>query len=163
MSARAAATAPLTTAGSSGARAGGPARFFLDTNVFVYSFDRESPERKAKARELIEMALTTGLGAISHQGIQEFVNVATTKFSVPLTTRDCGLYLQQVLAPLWRVSPTLGLYERALEIREQSGYCFYDSLIVAAALFAGCNILYSQDLQHGRRFDALTVVDPFSG
>ena len=54
-----------------------PARFFLDTNIFVYTFDDTSPLRRAKARELVELALTTGLGVVSHQVLQEFLNVAT--------------------------------------------------------------------------------------
>jgi predicted nucleic acid-binding protein len=141
---------------------GSAARFFLDTNVFVYTFDESSPLRKAKARELVEMALTTGLGVISHQVIQEFLNVAGGKFAVPLSFADRNLYLNEVLVPLWRVSPSASLYARALETQERSGYSFYDSLIVAAALTAGCRVLYSEDLQSGRRFDSLTVVDPFA-
>jgi predicted nucleic acid-binding protein len=94
--------------------------------------------------------------------VQEFVNVALGKFSVPLTAADCRQYLEQVLGPLWRISPTPGLYHGALDIQEQSGYGFYDSAIVASALEAGCRTLYSQDLQDGREFGALTVVDPFA-
>lgn len=140
-----------------------PARFFLDTNIFVYTFDETSPVVRARARELVEVALTTGLGVVSHQVIQEFLNVATSKFAVPMGARDCRSYLEQVLMPLWRVSPSAALYLRALEVEEDSGYGYYDSLIVAAALMAGCQILYTQDLQSGRRFDSLTVVDPFGG
>jgi predicted nucleic acid-binding protein len=139
-----------------------PARFFLDTNVFVYTFDETSPLRKAKARELVEMALTTGLGVISHQVVQEFLNVAGSKFATPLSSADRSRYLEEVLVPLWRVSPSASLYGRALETQERSGYGLYDSLIVAAALTAGCRILYSEDLQSGRRFDALTVTNPFA-
>jgi predicted nucleic acid-binding protein len=142
---------------------GSPARFFLDTNIFVYTFDETSQVRMAKARELIEMALTTGLGVVSHQVVQEFLNVATSEFAVPLSPADCRTYLEQVLAPLWRVWPNAALYLRALEVQEQSGYGLHDSLMVASALVAGCHILYTQDLQHGRRFDSLTVVDPFLG
>jgi predicted nucleic acid-binding protein len=141
---------------------GSPERFFLDTNIFVYTFNDTSPLHRARARELVEMALTTGLGVVSHQVIQEFLNVATSKFVVPLTPADCRGYLDQVLVPLWRVSPSAALYLRALETQERSGYGFYDSLIVAAALTAGCRILYSEDLQQGRRFDSLEIVDPFA-
>jgi predicted nucleic acid-binding protein len=138
-----------------------PSPFFLDTNVFVYTFDEGSPVWRARARELVELALTTNLGVVSHQVIQEFLNVATSKFAVPLTPNDCRIYLEKVLAPLWQVSPTVSLYSAALEIQEDSGYGLYDSLIVAAALSAGCGTLYSQDLQHGRRFGSLTIIDPF--
>jgi predicted nucleic acid-binding protein len=142
---------------------GSAARFFLDTNIFVYTFDETSAVLQAQARELVELALTTGLGVVSHQVIQEFLNVATRKFEVPLGPDDCRAYVEQVLTPLWHVSPTIALYLRALEVQERSGYGFYDALIVAAALQAGCRTLYTQDLQHGRQFDSLTVVDPFAG
>ena len=62
-----------------------PRRFFLDTNILVYTFDETTPLIRAKARELVEMALTTGLGVISYQVVQEFLNVATKKFVAPLS------------------------------------------------------------------------------
>ena len=141
---------------------GSSLKFFLDTNVLVYTFDPSEPLRRAQARELVERALSTRQGVISYQVVQEFTNVALRRFSVPLTVADCRQYLDQVLTPLWRISPTPVLYRTALDIHEQSGYGFYDSLIVAAALEAGCRTLYSQDLQNGREFGALTVVDPFA-
>jgi predicted nucleic acid-binding protein len=136
-------------------------RFFIDTNVLVYTFDDTSPVRREKARELVEMGLTTGLGSISYQVVQEFLNVAMTKFSAPLDAGDARAYLDRVLVPLWRVSPSASLYTQAIDIKGQSGYGFYDSLIVASALQAGCRTLYTEDLQHGRRFASLTIVDPF--
>jgi predicted nucleic acid-binding protein len=142
---------------------GSAARFFLDTNILVYTFDETSSILRAQARELVELALTTRLGVVSHQVIQEFLNVATRKFTAPLSPADCRIYVEQVLAPLWHVSPSVALYLRALDMQERSGYGFYDSLIVASALEAGCRTLYTQDLQHGRQFDSLTVVDPFAG
>jgi predicted nucleic acid-binding protein len=141
---------------------GRSAKFFLDTNILVYTFDLSVPLRRAQARELVERALTTRQGLISYQVVQEFLNVALRKFDVPLTATDCRQYLEQVLVPLWRISPTAVLYRAALDIQEQSGYGFYDSLIVASALDARCRTLYSPDLQDGREFGALTVVDPFA-
>jgi predicted nucleic acid-binding protein len=138
-----------------------PQRFFLDTNILVYTFAKDSFSERVRARELVEMALTTQMGVISHQVVQEFLNVATRKFAVPLSVADCLSYFERVLAPLWRVFPNRDLYLRALEVQEDSGYGFYDSLIVAGALAAGCGTLYSQDLQHGRAFGQLIVVDPF--
>lgn len=70
-------------------------------------------------------------------------------------------YLDTVLVPMWRVSPSQALYSQALDIQAASGYGFYGSLIVAAALVCGCRTLYSEDLQHGRRFAALQVVNLF--
>ena len=137
-------------------------RFFLDTNIFVYTFDETAPVRMAQARELVEMALTTGMGAVSFQVIQEFLNVATGKFAVPLDPADCRLYLDSVLSPMCRVWPSVALYLRALEVREETGFGFYDSLIVTAALADGCQTLYTQDLQSGRRIGPLSILDPFT-
>ncbi|MBN1321347.1 MAG: PIN domain-containing protein [Thermoleophilia bacterium] len=148
-------------AGASRTR-GRPSRFFLDTNIFVYTFDHAAPLRRAKARELVEVALTTGLGVVSHQVVQEFLNVASKKFAVPLASADLRTYLERVLVPLWHVSPSADLHRQALDVQERSGYGLYDSLIVAAALASGCRVLYSQDLQNGRRFGSLTVADPFA-
>jgi predicted nucleic acid-binding protein len=140
---------------------GKPRRFFLDTNVLVYTFDDASPLIRAQAGELVELALTTGSGIVSYQVVQEFLNVATRKFAVPLSDEDAGAYLQQVLAPLCRVWPSMALYQQALEIQQGSGYGFYDSIVVASAIAGGCRTLYTQDLQAGRQFGSLTVVDPF--
>ena len=38
---------------------------------------------------------------------------------------------------------------------------FYDALIVASAIEAGCDILYSEDMQHGGSIGGLAIVNPF--
>ena len=57
--------------------------------------------------------------------------------------------------------PTRALYQRALDLQTRYQFRFYDALIVAAALAAGCTRLYSEDLQHGQRIEGLTIVNPF--
>ena len=58
-------------------------RFFLDTNIFVYSFDVNSPRKAAQARTLIRSAIETRGGIVSYQVVQEFFNVALRRFSKP--------------------------------------------------------------------------------
>jgi predicted nucleic acid-binding protein len=53
------------------------------------------------------------------------------------------------------------LYQRALDIQARYHFGFYDALIIAAALEAGCTRLYSEDLQHGQRIERLTIENPF--
>ena len=57
--------------------------------------------------------------------------------------------------------PSHALYRRALEIQTRYGYGFYDSLIIAAALEAGCQHLLSEDMQHGQQIEQLRIVNPF--
>ena len=135
-------------------------RHFLDTNVLVYAFGADA-RKQAISRGLIERALDTHDGVISSQVIQEFLNVATRKFSRPMSNDDAVRYFDQVLEPLCMVWPDAELFRRALSLRARFQFSLHDSLIVAAALAAGCTTLYSEDLQRGQRIDSVTVVDPF--
>jgi len=137
------------------------AKFFLDTHVFVYSFDRRNPTKQKKAQSLIDKALSDHSGLISSQVVQEFLNVALRKFEKPLPLPESRAYLDVVLAPLCEVFPSVQLYHHALELQDQAGFGFYDSLIIASAAEGSCKILYSEDLQHNQRIAGLTIQNPF--
>ena len=74
------------------------------------------------------------------------LHLVTRKFQRTVTADDARQFLEEVLVPLWRVMPTQRLYERALDVQARYRYGFYDSLIIAAALSAGCLRLLSEDL-----------------
>lgn len=135
-------------------------KYFLDTNVIVYSFDPNFSNKQYIAQHLIRNALT-GQGCISYQVVQEFFNVATRKFKTPLSLKDCKIYLNDVLEPLCEIFPSIEFYSHALQIREQRQYSLYDSLIITAALQSNCTILYSEDMQHGQDINQLTITNPF--
>ncbi len=138
------------------------AKFFLDTNIMVYTFDAGAPQKKRRAQELVEQALRTQVGVVSTQVVQEFLNVATSKFSAPLTFSDAQQYLQDILAPLCTVFPSIDLFRQALILQQETHYSFYDSLIIGGALQAGCDTLYSEDLQHGQQIRGLRILNPFT-
>ena len=135
-------------------------RFFLDTNIFVYSFD-QSTARKAEADRLIHQALTTGKGVISYQVVQEFFNVAYRRFPEPMHLEQAEQFLASVLRPLWTVQSSPALFIKALHVHERFRVQWYDALIVAGALKAECGILYSEDFQNGQKFDDLEIRNPF--
>jgi len=56
---------------------------------------------------------------------------------------------------------SIDLYSQALTIAEKRKYSFYDSLIISAAIYGKCGILYSEDLQHGQIIQKLTIKNPF--
>jgi predicted nucleic acid-binding protein len=97
----------------------------------------------------------------STQVVQEFLNVATSKFSVPMKLSDAQQYLHDVLSPLCSVFPSIDLFRQALIIQQDTHYSFYDSLIIGGALQAGCETLYSEDLQHGQQVRDLRILNPF--
>jgi predicted nucleic acid-binding protein len=136
-------------------------RFFLDTNILVYTFEERASAKRARARQLVTEALETRRGIISCQVVQEFLNVATRKFKNPMSVSDAQLYLARILMPLCEVFPDAALYSQALSISGEMGIGFYDALIVSSAIGAGAAILWSEDLQHGRRIRSLEIRDPF--
>ncbi len=137
------------------------AKIFLDTNIFVYSFDPSDRIKKDLATELIRQSLKSGTGRISWQVIQEFLNVATQKFATPLRVEDAKTYLHLVLAPLCQIVPNPKLYELCLDIQAETRYSFYDSLILAAAVQGECEKLFTEDLQDGQQVRGVRIVNPF--
>lgn len=136
-------------------------RFFLDTNVFVYEFDERHPQKSQRASELIRGGLLTKRGVVSYQVVQEFFNVALTRFQNPLSRGGAEEYFLAVLRPLLAVESSPRLFLEALHIRAQHEFSWYDSLIIAAAQQAACSVLYTEDMQHGRRIGNLKIENPF--
>jgi predicted nucleic acid-binding protein len=137
------------------------AEFFIDTNVFVYHLDGSDPRKQGIADGIIRKALVTGNACISSQVVQECLNVALRKAEVALSPEDARSYLAAVLAPLMQVTASEALYHKALDVQARWRFSFYDSLVVAGALLAGCRTLLSEDLQHGQRLDGLSIINPF--
>lgn len=136
-------------------------RYFLDTNILVYSLDRRDLRKAAKANALVLEGLTSGEGVISFQVVQEFFNLALKRFEIQMSHVDRDDYLERVFRPMLKVHSSIGLYSEALRLHSLNNLSWYDALIVCAAREAGCGTLYSEDLQHGQQFGRTRVVNPF--
>ncbi len=134
---------------------------FIDTNVFVYQLERVDTRKAEIAERLIRRGMASGTACISFQVVQECLNTAIRKAATPLSENEMRAYLDQVLAPLLKVQPSIELYHASLDIRSRYRLGYYDSLIVAAALAVGCERLYTEDMQHGQRIHGLTIYNPF--
>ncbi len=126
---------------------------FFDTNILVYT--ATSDAKKQRAAECLHRG-----GVASVQVLNEFVHVARRKLrhDWPLIELALGLFRASFedIVPV-----TLDTHTDALSLAREHGLSFYDALIVAAAIEAGCDTLYSEDLQHGRRIGGLAIVNPF--
>jgi len=133
-----------------------PARAFFDTNVLVYALAKNDA-RKPGAQELVSAG-----GMISVQILNEFTSVARKKLSLTWAEVKEAIEAFLVLCPD-PLPITVELHETAREIAETHRYGIYDGLVIAAALEAGCPILYSEDLQDGQRIGGqLTIRNPFA-
>ena len=137
-------------------------RFFLDTNIFVYSFDASSQKKAAQSVKLIRSALETRRGIVSYQVVQEFFNVALRRFAKPMSSADAEQYLTTTFRPLLSVHSSPALYGEALRIGSRFRLPWYDSLIVASAIKGQCDVLYSEDFQDGQQFGNVEISNPFA-
>jgi predicted nucleic acid-binding protein len=129
-------------------------RPFLDTNVLVYAVLSDDPRCPAAER------LLAAGGTISVQVLNEFAKVARGKLK--WTWLDIEATLALVRSRSGRVRDiSVATQEAALALARDHSLAFYDALIVAAALEAGCDTLFTEDMQHGRKFGDLTIVNPF--
>jgi predicted nucleic acid-binding protein len=143
---------PITTGSSLNTDSAFNGVFFLDTNIFVYALLASEPLKKQRALQLVEQALGSHRGCISYQVIQEFANVSTRKFAQRFSNDQCKQF----------ISAAMQLLDAALDLQTETRYSFYDSLMLAAALQAGAEVLYSEDLQHNQLVGGtLRVVNPF--
>lgn len=135
-------------------------RYFLDTNIFVYTFDSRSPKQK-KAVRLVHRALATGEGIVSFQVVQEFFNVALRRFAQPLSLAEAEQYLSTVFRPLLAVHSSPSLYFEGLRIATNRRLSWYDALIIAAAREGQAPVLLTEDLNHGQVIEEVTIENPF--
>jgi predicted nucleic acid-binding protein len=134
---------------------------FIDTNIFIYLFDETDERKRNISEQLIQRALETRSACISYQVVQEALNVVMRKLPFPMSAENAQRFLEQILAPLWHVMPSLALYRRGIDLQARYGFSFYDALIIAAALEAGCTHLQTEDLQHGQQIEGLLIQNPF--
>ncbi len=137
------------------------ARCFFHTNIFLYSLDRSDSRKRAIAGVLIRESLYSGNGIISYQVVQEFVNASLKKFPGAMSVDESLVYLRETFNPMLAVQSSLQLFEKAFAIHTRYKLSWYDSVIVAAAIKANCDVLYTEDLQHGQRSGDLIVTNPF--
>jgi predicted nucleic acid-binding protein len=127
---------------------------FFDTNVLLY-LASDNIEKADRA----EKAIAAG-GAISVQVLNETASVARRKMK--LSWSETRAFLGTLRSVLTVHSLTVETHETGLKLAERYGFSVYDGLIAAAALHAGCDTLWSEDMQHGMKLaEGLRIIDPF--
>jgi predicted nucleic acid-binding protein len=126
---------------------------FFDSNVLIYAYSTD--HRRDHALDTIADG-----GIISVQVLNEFTNVLRRKqkqdWSVIESALSSIVFRFPDIRPL-----TAATHAAALALARDHDLQFYDALIVASALDAGCDTLFTEDMQNGRKFGNLTVVNPF--
>ena len=131
---------------------------FVDTNVLVYLFDADAPDKQARAQALLREEMDRIV--VSVQVLGEFYTTVTRKLAVPLTP-DAATQAIEALCAFQVRAIHPGLVRSAIRRSQSSVMSYWDALIVETALEAGANVLFTEDLQDGQGIDGLRVVNPF--
>ena len=134
------------------------ARSFFDTNVLVYTDDHDAAPKQRRALDLLARVRREGTGVVSTQVLSEYFVTVTRKLGVPapIARRKVELFARLHLA-LIDSDDILA----AIDLHRLHELSLWDALVVRTAQETGCSVLYTEDLQDGRRFGATEIVNPF--
>ena len=136
-------------------------RVFFDTNVLAYLHDKGSPEKRHVVRELLSSWFPTGKMVVSTQVLQELYVVLTKKLKPPVPPGEALEELERLNLGAKTVVVTPELIFRAVRIHAENAISFWDALIVSAASYGGCKVIFTEDLNPGQVIEGVRVENPF--
>ena len=136
-----------------------PAKTFVDTNIWLYSLIQSGNDDRH--RQASDLLIQLDYPVINSQVIREICSNLKKK------TRMAEERLRALIHGWYQgckvVNSNASQHLRASHLRDSYSFSYWDSLIVAAALDAGCTTLYSEDMQHGQKVESeLTILNPFT-
>lgn len=135
-------------------------RQFVDTNVFVYAYDKGNGIKQRLARMLITGLWENRRGCVSIQVFQELYVTMTKKASTPLSS-ETALTIISTLGVWNHHVPEVRDVIEAVSLQQKYGISFWDAMIVNSACQTGCGILWTEDLNSGQVYENVTVYNPF--
>lgn len=135
-------------------------RVFLDTNVLVYAYNAQEPEKQRVAQDILRTCLQNENGVLSAQVIGEFFNVMTRKVTPPVTVDGAREIIKNFdVIPVQEIDREM--VHRAIDTHQTFFVSYWDALIIAAAERSGCRRILTEDLDDGQQYHGLTVINPF--
>lgn len=132
--------------------------FFVDANILIYAMDRNNPKKSTSARALLREIGARNLIALNLQVLNETTNVLLKKSAFSLG--EIRSYIDGLGAfgddPLDMRTVELGW-----EIREATGYQWWDCLLLASAQLKNCPYFLTEDMSHGHTVMGVMIIDPF--
>jgi len=133
--------------------------YFVDTNVIVYAVDTGAPAKRRLVVDLLRRMISDRALVLSPQSLNECYRVITDRKR--LLSREEAREFIVGLSPSCTAPLTYEVTQKAWQIQDAAGYSFWDSMLLASASFARCDVFVSEDMQHGRSLDDLTIMNPF--
>ena len=132
-------------------------RITLDTNILIYSVDRDAAERHHKAVALVKEIVQRDC-VLTLQALSEFFAVVTRKSKLPLPDAQAYIEDWQTLFPT--IVPTPATLPRAIRAVDRHNLSFWDAMLWATAKQAGVTLVLSEDFQHDRELEGVRFRNP---
>jgi predicted nucleic acid-binding protein len=136
----------------------------IDTNILVYSFDRDEPAKRTQAVRLIDYLVQEDVETVLlWQVAAEFLCcLRRWEIEKRINRQEMLGNLEHLDAMFRCVLPTQAILWKSLDLSSRYSMSHWDSLLVAACIEAGVQTLYSEDLASDMKYDTVTVVNPFA-
>jgi predicted nucleic acid-binding protein len=131
---------------------------FIDTNIVVYANDKRDPVKQKTAIDLISTLIDSGRGVVSTQVLQEYAVTALQKLQ---QRPDVVIRTIAILEHFEVIHQTPEMIRKAVELKTLYHISFWDACIISNAEVAGCSTIISEDLNSGRFYSGIAVINPF--
>jgi predicted nucleic acid-binding protein len=132
---------------------------FADTTLLVYVADPAEPEKRPRVRDLLAEIIRNHILVLSPQSLNECYRVVTEKRR--LMPRSDAQRFVRAWQKYCTASYDFDVTQQAWHIQERHGFGWWDSMLLASASIARCDVFLSEDMQHERPVDGLTILNPF--
>lgn len=133
---------------------------FVDTNILVYAHDAAAGQKHDAAKALLQALWQSRRGCLSIQVLQEFYVTVTQKVAAPYSVSEAARIIEDLA--VWRIhAPTVTDVLAAIDLQSHYQLSFWDAMILHSAGSLGCNVVWTEDLNHGQTINQTTIRDPF--
>jgi predicted nucleic acid-binding protein len=134
-------------------------RSFIDTNVLVYAEASDEPDKQRTALALLKRLYEENEGVLSTQVLQEYCNVAIKKLNLPVPHIRSQLDLYEQFEV---VQVTPAIIRAGLDLHQTRSVAFFDAIVLASAHAAGCNVIWTEDMNAGEVINGVEISNPFA-
>lgn len=131
----------------------------VDTNILIYSIDVSEGDKHVRAQRLVN-TLSIQRAMLPLQALNELFFVCIRKRILPLKVAES--YNHSLIQSMRIIPPSQEDLNQAMQLHREHRLQFFDALLISTASRAGCTTFFSEDLQHGRDFGALRIINPFT-
>ena len=133
--------------------------YFVDSNILVYAVDPAEKSKRPLVSDLLRRMVHDQTLVLSAQSLNECYRVLTDRRRI--MPREDAREFVAALAPSCTAPFGFDVTREAWRLQDAVGYSFWDCMLLGSALLAGCSVFVSEDMQHGRKLDRMTILSPF--